>query len=74
MAIFDPYSDRSRAVLGWVVVFAAIVGFVVAGAFLSNPAATAPDPVAYEDTVELGLSTETDSLMSDTVTSAYLRL
>ena len=65
MAIFDPYSDRSRAVLGWVVVFAAIVGFVVAGAFLSNPAANAPDPVAYEDTVELGLSTETDSLMSD---------
>ena len=65
MAILDPYSDRSRAVLAWVVIFAAIVGFVVAGAFLSDPAANAPDPVKYDDTVELGLSTETDSLMSD---------
>ncbi|TKX55717.1 copper-binding protein [Halorubrum sp. SP3] len=65
MAILDPYSDRSRAVLAWVAVFAAIGGLVVAGAFLSDPAANAPDPVAYDDTVELGLSTETDSLMSD---------
>ena len=65
MAIIDPYSDQSRAVLAWVVVFAAIVGLVVAGAFLADPAANAPDPVTYDDTVELGLSTETDSLMSD---------
>ena len=65
MPIFDPYSDRSRAVLACVVVLAAIGGLVVAGAFLSDPAANAPDPVRYDDTVELGLSTETDSLMSD---------
>ena len=65
MAIIDPYGDRSRAALAWVVVFAAIVGLVVAGAFLSDPAANAPAPVAYDDTVELGQSTETDSLMSD---------
>ena len=65
MAIFDPYSDRSRAVLAVVVVVTAVVGAAVAGAFLADPAANTPDPVAYDDTVELGLSTETDALMAD---------
>ena len=45
------------------ILLALVVAVVVAGAFLVDPADSAPDPVAYEDTIELGMSSETDELM-----------
>ena len=63
MAVFDPYGERSRRVLAALVVVAALAGVATVGAFAVDPAAAAPDPVAYDDTVELGLSSETDVLM-----------
>jgi len=64
----DPFGDRSRLV-GWVVAGALLVAVLVAGgAFLADPAASTPDPVAYDDTVELGLSTETDAEMGSDAT------
>ena len=62
--MFDPYGDQPRAALAVVGVFV-LVAAVVVGAFLADPAANTPDPVAYDDTVELGASTETDALMAD---------
>ena len=40
----------------------------VAGAFLVDPADSTPDPVRYDDAVELGLSAETDELMDGEAT------
>ena len=68
MLRIDPFGDRSRLV-GWVVAGALLVAVLVAGgAFLADPAASTPDPVAYDDTVELGLSTETDAEMGSDAT------
>ena len=63
MAVFDPFGERSRRVLAALVVIGALAGVTTVGAFVVDPAAAAPEPVAYDDTVELGLSSETDVLM-----------
>ncbi|ELZ47421.1 copper-binding protein [Halorubrum californiense DSM 19288] len=44
----------------------AVVG--TAGAFVVDPAESVPEPVAYEDTTELGLSSETDEMMGGNAT------
>ncbi|MBP1922104.1 nitrous oxidase accessory protein NosD/nitrous oxide reductase accessory protein NosL [Halorubrum alkaliphilum] len=68
MLRIDPFGDRSR-LAGWIVAVAVLVAVLVAGgAFLADPAASTPDPVAYDDTVELGLSAETDAEMSSDAT------
>ncbi|EMA57190.1 NosD domain-containing protein [Halorubrum lipolyticum] len=64
MTVFDPYGDPSRALriaLG-ALLLAAVVA--TAGAFAADPESAAPSPVAYDDAVELGLSSETDALMA----------
>ena len=64
MVHFDPYGDPSRALriaLG-VLLLGAVVA--TAGAFAADPESAAPSPVAYDDVVELGLSSETDALMA----------
>jgi len=49
--------------------FVAVVAAVAtAGAFLADPADAAPEPVLYDDVVELGLSAETDELMAESAT------
>ena len=68
MAVFDPYDDHARPVLLGLAFVAVVVGIATAGAFLSDPADAAPDPVLYDDTVELGLSAETDELMAESAT------
>ena len=65
MAVFDPYGDRSQTVLLAVGVVLLLAGVATAGAFIADPTAAAPSPVAYDDTTELGLSSETDELMAD---------
>ncbi|EMA64814.1 NosD domain-containing protein [Halorubrum kocurii] len=64
MALFDPYGDPSRALriaLGALLLVAVVA---TAGAFAADPESAAPSPVAYDDVVELGLSSETDALMA----------
>ena len=68
MAAFDPYGDRARPILLGLALVAVVVGIVTAGAFLGDPADEAPDPVLYDDVVELGLSSETDELMAESAT------
>ncbi|WP_128906422.1 NosD domain-containing protein [Halorubrum amylolyticum] len=64
MARFDPYGDpplAARIALGALLLVAAVA---TAGAFAADPEAAAPSPVAYDDAVELGLSSEADALMA----------
>ena len=64
----DPFGDRSR-LAGWLVAGAVVAALLVGGgAFLADPADSTPDPVAYDDTVELGLSAETDAEMGSDAT------
>jgi len=65
VAVFAPYGDLSRPVLFGLALVAILGGTATAGAFLADPAAETPDPVLYDDTVELGLSAETDELMAE---------
>ena len=68
MQHFAPGDDQRRYALigfGLCVVVALVV---TAGAVLATPADETPDPVAYDDVVELGLSAETDALMADEAT------
>lgn len=64
MALIDPYGDRFRRLLVAVAVLAILGGIATAGAYAADPSTATPDPVAYDDTVELGLSSETDELMA----------
>ncbi|EMA67475.1 copper-binding protein [Halorubrum aidingense JCM 13560] len=68
MAVFDPYGDRSRLALVGLAAVVAVAALATAGAFLADPAEATPDPVRYDDTVELGLSAETDELMAESAT------
>ena len=64
MTRFDPYGELPRA-LRLALVAALLVAVVAtAGAFAADPESAAPSPVAYDDVVELGLSSETDALMA----------
>lgn len=59
-----PFDDRSPAVrIGVVAVIVAVAG-LFAGAFLVDLGASTPEPAAYDDTVELGLTTDSDALQS----------
>ncbi|WP_049906730.1 NosD domain-containing protein [Halorubrum tebenquichense] len=68
MAVFAPDDDRSRRVRLAVAAVVALAMVVTAGAFVADPAKSVPDPVAYDDTTELGLSSETDELMAENAT------
>ena len=68
VALFDPYGDRARPVLVGLALVAVVAAIATAGAFLADPADAAPEPVLYDDTVELGLSAETDELMAESAT------
>ena len=64
MTRFDPYGELPRA-LRLALLAALLVGIVAtAGAFAAAPESAAPSPVAYDDVVELGLSSEADALMA----------
>lgn len=64
MARFDPYADPSLAVRLALAGLLLVAAAATAGAFAADPEAAAPSPVAYDDVVELGLSSETDALMA----------
>ncbi|OYR56788.1 right-handed parallel beta-helix repeat-containing protein [Halorubrum halodurans] len=64
MAIIDPYGERFGRVLLAVAVLGVLAGVATAGAYAADPSTATPDPVAYDDAVELGLSSETDELMA----------
>jgi len=61
---FDPYGDLPRALRIALVALLLVAAVATAGAFAADPEATAPSPAAYDDVVELGLSSETDALMA----------
>jgi len=61
---FDPYGDLPRARSESRSSRSLVAAVATAGAFAADPEATAPSPAAYDDVVELGLSSETDALMA----------
>ena len=65
---FAPDDDSSRRVRLAVVGLALVAAAAVAGAFAADPAESVPEPVAYDDATELGLSAETDDLMAGDAT------
>ncbi|MEZ3167430.1 NosD domain-containing protein [Halorubrum ejinorense] len=68
MAVFARDDDRSRRVRLAVAAVMALGVVATAGAFVADPAESAPDPVAYDDTTELGLSAEGDEVMAGNAT------
>ncbi|CDK38762.1 NosD domain-containing protein [Halorubrum sp. AJ67] len=68
MAVFAPDDNRSRHVRLAVAAIMTLAVVVTAGAFVADPAESVPDPVAYDDTTELGLSSETDAMMAGNAT------
>ena len=68
MAVFAPDDDRSRRVRLAVAAVMALCVVVTAGAFVADPAASAPDPVPYDETTELGLSSESDEIKAGNAT------
>ncbi|MFO8114165.1 MAG: NosD domain-containing protein [Halorubrum sp.] len=64
MTRFDPYGDPSLPVRLALATLLLVAAAATAGAFLADPESAAPSPVAYDDVVELGLSSETDALMA----------
>ena len=65
---FAPTDGPGRALRITVAAMALVAALTVAGAFLVDPADSTPDPVRYDDAVELGLSAETDVLMDGEAT------
>ncbi|TKX75109.1 copper-binding protein [Halorubrum sp. GN11_10-6_MGM] len=68
MAVFDPDSARSRRVRFAVVALVALAAVGTAGAFAADPSESVPEPVRFDDAVELGLSSETDAQMAGDAT------
>lgn len=64
MRRWNPFAAIPPIALGGIFVVALVWTGVVAGAFAVDPGATTPEPVDYGETVELGLSTETDAVKS----------
>ena len=64
MAFLDPFGDRFRRLLVAVGVLTILGGVATAGAYAADPSTATPEPVSYDDAVELGLSSETDELMA----------
>jgi parallel beta-helix repeat protein len=65
---FDPYGDPSLSVRLALAALLVAAAAATAGAFVADPESAAPSPVAYDDVVELGLSSETDALMAGSAT------
>ena len=68
MTRFDPYGDPSLPVRLALATLLLVAAAATAGAFVADPESAAPSPVAYDDVVELGLSSETDALMAGSAT------
>ncbi|MDZ5809790.1 NosD domain-containing protein [Halorubrum sp. AD140] len=68
MAVFDPYGDRSSLALAGLAALLVVATLATAGAFFADPADATPEPVRYDDAVELGLSAETDEQMNQSTT------
>ena len=68
VAVFDPDSARSRRLRVALVALVALAVVGTAGAFAADPSESVPEPVRFDDAVELGLSSETDALMAGDAT------
>ncbi|OYR38334.1 copper-binding protein [Halorubrum sp. Ib24] len=68
MTRFDPFGDPSLPVRLALAALVLAAAAATAGAFVADPETAAPSPVAYDDVVELGLSSETDALMAGSAT------
>ncbi|MFD1569172.1 right-handed parallel beta-helix repeat-containing protein [Halorubrum laminariae] len=68
MAVFAPDDNQSRHIRLAIAAIMALAVVVTAGTFVVDPAESVPDPVAYDDTTELGLSSETDAMMAGNAT------
>lgn len=68
MAVFDLDTARSRRIRIAAVGLVALAAVATAGAFAADPSESVPEPVRFEDAVELGLSSETDALMAGDAT------
>ncbi|QKG93675.1 right-handed parallel beta-helix repeat-containing protein [Halorubrum salinarum] len=68
MAVFDPATAQSRRLRLAAVALVALAAVGTAGAFAADPSESVPEPVRFEDAVELGLSSETDALMAGDAT------
>jgi nitrous oxidase accessory protein NosD len=68
VAVFDPDSPRSRRLRVALVALVALAAVGTAGAFAADPSESVPEPVRFDDAVELGLSSETDALMAGDAT------
>ncbi|ELZ46835.1 copper-binding protein [Halorubrum distributum JCM 9100] len=68
MAVFDPDTARSRRIRLAAAGLVALAAVATAGAFAADPSESVPEPVRFDDAVELGLSSETDALMAGDAT------
>ena len=68
MAVFDPDTARSRRIRLAAAGLVALAAVATVGAFAADPSESVPEPVRFDDAVELGLSSETDALMAGDAT------
>ncbi|MFW6318278.1 MAG: nitrous oxide reductase accessory protein NosL, partial [Halorubrum sp.] len=68
MTRFDPYGDPSLPARLALATLLLVAAAATAGAFVADPESATPSPVAYDDVVELGLSSEADALMAGSAT------